>query len=82
MREIKFRCWDKKTKKIRAINSIAFHNEKEGFDMFEKKFDVLKNLYDKIIIGGKKIWIERLIKIRELKVLNEKEKEEFKVVWI
>ncbi len=32
MREIKFRAWDKKTKKMRELDNIAFHNSKGSFE--------------------------------------------------
>lgn len=66
MREIKFRAWDKKTKKMRAVNSIVFHYEEECFDFDNSRFPKVVNLWGKDIIEDKAIVLHREIKDVEL----------------
>lgn len=66
MREIKFRAWDKKTKKMRAVNSIVFHYEEECFDFDNSRLPKVVNLWGKDIIEDKAIVLHREIKDVEL----------------
>ena len=66
MREIKFRAWDKKTKKMRAVNSIVFHYEEECFDFDNSRLPKVVNLWGKDIIEDKVIVLHREIKDVEL----------------
>lgn len=51
MRPIKYRAWDEKTKKIRAVNSIAFHYEDDAFDFDKSRLPKVVNLWGTQIIG-------------------------------
>ena len=66
MREIKFRAWDKKTKKMRAVNSIVFHYEEECFDFDNSRLPKVVNLWGKDIIKDKATVLHREIKDVEL----------------
>jgi len=57
VRKIKFRAWDKKSKKMRAINSIAFH----GLGSFDIPTQDIKliNLWGYNIIEEKHIIVQR-----------------------
>lgn len=66
MRQIKFRAWDKKTKKMRAINSIAFHYEKEAFDFDSSHLPKVVNLWGHNLIEDKPIILHREPKEFEL----------------
>lgn len=66
MREIKFRAWDKKTKKMRAVKSIIFHYEEECFHFDNSRLPKVVNLWGKDIIEDKAIVLHREIKDVEL----------------
>ena len=66
MREIKFRAWDKTTKKMRAVNSIAFHYEHASFDFDNSRLPKVINLWGKDIIEDKPIILSRELKEVEL----------------
>lgn len=59
MRELKFRAWDKVSKKMRAVNSIAFHCEEECFDFDNSRLPKVVNLWGKDIIEDKPIVLHR-----------------------
>lgn len=79
MREIKFRAWDKKSKKMRAVNSIAFHNENGCFDFNNSHLPKVVNLWGRDCIEDKDIIIHResdeceLMQFTGLKDRNGKE---------
>ena len=52
MRDIKFRAWDKRTKKMRAVNSISFNNENESFNFNPDHLPKVVNVWGKDIIEG------------------------------
>jgi uncharacterized phage protein (TIGR01671 family) len=59
MRKIKFRAWDKKTKKIRSVVSIAFHNKRRVFDYEDSNLPKVVNLWGYDIIEQKDICLHR-----------------------
>ena len=59
MENLKFRAWDKKTKKMRAVNSIAFHYEEESFDFDNSRLPKVVNLWGKDVIEDKPIVLHR-----------------------
>jgi len=65
-REIKFRGWDKKDGKMRAINSIAFHYEGESFDYDSSRLAKVVNMWGKDIINDKSVIVHRDIEHVEL----------------
>ena len=68
MREIKFRAWDKKSKKMRAVNSVAFHYEHETFDGDNSRLPKVVNVWGHDIIEDKSIILHR--EIREVELLE------------
>ena len=66
MREIKLRAWDKKTKTMRPINTIAFHYEKESFDYDSSRLPKVVNIWGNDIIEDKSIILHREITDVEL----------------
>lgn len=79
MREIKYRAWDKKSKKMRAVNSIAFHNENQLFDFNPSHLPKVINLWGYDPIEQKSIIVKRepkqvvLMQYAELIDKNKKE---------
>jgi len=61
MRDIKFRVWDKKTKKIREVSSISFHNKRESFDFDKSNLPKVVNCWGFDIIQQKDIILHREI---------------------
>lgn len=59
MREIKFRAWDKKSKKMREVNSIAFHNKRSNFDYESSNLPKVINLWGRDAIEQKDIVLHR-----------------------
>lgn len=59
MREIKFRAWDKKTKTMREVDSIAFHNKRGMFDFDESNLPKLVNVWGWDCIEQKNIILHR-----------------------
>lgn len=59
-REIKFRAWDKEKKKMRPVNSIAFHYEREDRD--SSRLPKVVNMWGWDLIEDKAIIIHREIK--------------------
>lgn len=51
MTEIKFRAWDKKTKKMRAVNTISFHYENAAFDYDDSRLPKVIYVWGTEIIG-------------------------------
>lgn len=66
MKEIKYRGWDKKDKKMRAVNSIAFHYEGESFDYDSSRLAKVVNMWGKDIIEDKSVIVHRDIEHVEL----------------
>lgn len=59
MTGIKIRVWDKKSKKMRAVNSIAFHYEEENFDFDNNRLPKVINLWGKDIVEDKPVILKR-----------------------
>ena len=59
MREIKFRAWDKKSKKMRAINTIAFNYEHEAFNFNGDHLPKVVNVWGKDAIEDKEVILYR-----------------------
>ena len=66
MREIKFRAWDKKTKKMREVNSIAFHNQRGVFDHDKSNTPKVVNVWGRNPIEDKDIILHREAKDVEI----------------
>lgn len=62
MREIKFRVWDKKSKKYRALNTISFNYESEYGNFNSDRLPKLVCLWGKSCIEQKDIVCQREIK--------------------
>ena len=79
MEYIKYRAWDKKSKKMRKVNSIAFHNEEDCFSHDNSRLPKVINLWGKDIIEGKPIILKReeneviLMLVTGLKDKNKKD---------
>ena len=58
-REIKFRAWDKKSKKIREVNCIVFHNIREAFSFNKSNSPKLIHLWGYDTINQKDIILYR-----------------------
>lgn len=59
MREIKFRAWDKKSKKIREVNFISFHNKRDSFSFNPSNTPKVINLWGRSMIEDKDIILHR-----------------------
>jgi uncharacterized phage protein (TIGR01671 family) len=59
MREIKFRAWDKKSKKIREVNFIAFHNKRDAFSFNPSNTPKVIHLWGRSMIEDKDIILHR-----------------------
>ena len=62
MRQLKFRAWDKKSKKYRAVNSISFNYENESFNYNGDRLPKNISLWGKNCIEDKYIICRREIK--------------------
>lgn len=58
----KFRAWDKKAKKMRDVDSIAFHNRRSSFDYDDSNLPKVVNIWGYDIIRDKDIILHREIK--------------------
>lgn len=58
-REIKFRAWDKKSKKIREIDCIAFHNKRGAFDFDSSNTPKVINVWGRDMIEDKDCILHR-----------------------
>jgi len=78
-REIKFRAWDKKSKKIREVNFIAFHNKRDAFSFNPSNTPKVIHLWGRDMIEQKDIILHReendviLMQFTGLKDKNEVE---------
>lgn len=59
MREIKFRAWDKKTKKMRDVGMVSFHNKRSSFDYNASNLPKVYSLWGKDIIDDKDVCLHR-----------------------
>lgn len=66
MREIKFRAWDKKTKVMREVDSISFHNKRGTFDYNDSNSPKVVNVWGRDVIEDKHIILHREAKEVEL----------------
>lgn len=57
----RFRAWDKKTKKMRDVNNIAFHNKRSAFDYDDSNLPKVVNLWGYDIINDKDMILHREI---------------------
>jgi len=59
MREIKFRAWDKRSKKVREVNTITFHDKRASFDYDDPRLPKLFWLWGYDVIEQKDITLAR-----------------------
>lgn len=81
MRDIKFIGWDKKTKKMRAVNNIAFHFEHESFDFNSSRLPKMINLWGYDIIEQKDIILLREANEVELLQYTESKDKASNDIW-
>lgn len=58
-REIKFRVWDKKSKKMRELDMISFHNSRGCFDHDDSNLPKLITVWGRDCINDKDIILRR-----------------------
>ena len=59
MREIKFRAWDKKSKKMREVDVISFHNKRGWFDGDDSRLPKVVTVWGYALIEQKDCILHR-----------------------